>query len=116
MKAPKHAPLTHKKNFLIFFKKSVDKCFSLWYNDYRNKRKGKTTMENKKFYTYEITGDYEVCGKISHCLVQLVCASTDEEANITYEKVLANPPKDCLGNIKIAKSKPDAWYKNSNLD
>ena len=65
-------------------------------------------------YDYFIAGDFEVCGKVTSCLISL-CYS-EERANELLPKYLENPPKDCLGNIRIEKEESKKAWWNGNLD
>ena len=73
-------------------------------------------MKNEKIYEYVIGGDYEICGKIHSCLIAL-CGTSKENAAKKFLEIKANPPKDCLGNIRIeAKKSKDCWWNQGNLD
>ena len=64
---------------------------------------------NKK-YDYFVVGDYEVCGKIQGCLIY-VCGTDEEHAKKVLENTVANPPKECLGNIRLEKElSNDCWW------
>lgn len=69
-----------------------------------------------KRFDYFICGDYEVCGKISSCMI-CICGGNEEHAKKVLEETKANPPKDCLGNIHIEKEESSAcWWNQGNLD
>ena len=71
-------------------------------------------MTNNR-YDYFIVGDYEVCGKVRTCLITL--AGTDEEiAKEKLEKVIANPPENCLGNIHIEKEEKEKYWWNDKIN
>ena len=64
---------------------------------------------------YFIVGDFNICGKIKGCLIRL-CAN-EEQAKTDLEHIKANPPSDCLGNIRIeCDKKEDCWWNQGNLD
>lgn len=68
-------------------------------------------MTNNR-YDYFVVGDYEVCGKVRTCLIELA-GTTEEHAKETFEKVIANPPERCLGNIHIEKElKENCWWND----
>lgn len=70
----------------------------------------------EKRFDYFICGDYEVCGKIKSCLICL-CGSDEEHAKKVLADKIANPPKDCLGNIHIEKEEVSAcWWNQGGLD
>ena len=70
----------------------------------------------EKRFSYFICGDYEVSGKISTCLI-CTCGCKEEHAKKVLEEIVANPPKDCLGNIHIEKEESSAcWWNKGNLD
>ena len=69
----------------------------------------------EKRYDYFIVGDYEVCGKVSTCLIEL--AGTDEAtAKEKLEKVIANPPENCLGNICLKKEEKEKCWWNDKIN
>lgn len=62
-----------------------------------------------------IVGDYNICNKIMSCLI-ILCAN-EEQAKKDLEKIKANPPKDCLGNIHIeSDNNENCWWNQGNLD
>jgi hypothetical protein len=67
-------------------------------------------------YDYFVVGDYEICGKVEGCLIRL--AGNEEARALTIlEEVKNNPPKDCLGNIRLEKEKTeDCWWNQGGLD
>lgn len=70
----------------------------------------------EKRFDYFVCGDYEVCGKIKSCLIS-ICGSDEEHAKKVLEDKIANPPKDCLGNIHIEKEEVSAcWWNQGSLD
>ena len=71
-------------------------------------------MTNNK-YDYFIVGDFEVCGKVIPCLIELA-GTTEEYANKKLEKVIANPPERCFGNIHIEKEEKENCWWNDKKD
>lgn len=70
----------------------------------------------EKTYDYFICGDYNIYGKIEGCLI-CTCGADKEHAEEVLQKVLSNPPKDCLGNIRIEKEEADdCWWNQGRLD
>lgn len=70
----------------------------------------------EKRFDYFICGDYEVNGEIHGCLICLA-GSDEEHAKKVLEKTMANPPKKCLGNIRIEKEeKENCWWNQGHLD
>ena len=73
-------------------------------------------MKNGKTYEYVIGGDYEICGKVQAFLIEL-CGKNKEKAAKRFLEIKANPPANCLGNIRIeAKISEDCWWNQGNLD
>lgn len=63
---------------------------------------------------YYIVGDFKVCSQIKSCLIILTTVNTKEK---DLENVKNNPPKDCLGNIKIeCENAKNCWWNEGNLD
>ena len=70
----------------------------------------------EKRFEYFICGDYDVCGKIESCLIS-ICGCDKEHAEKVLEKTIANPPKNCLGNIHIEQEEINkCWWNKGNLD
>ena len=63
---------------------------------------------------YFIVGDFNICGNVQSCLIQL-CVN-ESRAHKDLEYVIANPPKDCLGNIRIESDDSENCWWNGNLD
>lgn len=65
--------------------------------------------------SYYIVGDYNICGKITSCLI-ILCANK-EQAKEDLKTIIANPPKDCLGNIHIeSDNSENCWWNQGSLD
>lgn len=67
-------------------------------------------------YDYFVVGDFEVCGKVSGCLIRCAGKDNEERANEVLAEVIANPPKNCLGNIRLEKEKSEDCWWNGKLD
>lgn len=67
-------------------------------------------------YDYFVVGDYEICGKIQSCLIRCAGKDDEERANKVLAEVIANPPKNCLGNIHLEKDKSEDCWWNGKLD
>ena len=64
---------------------------------------------------YFIVGDFNVCGKVKSCLIR-ICAN-EEQAKEKLEYFKANPPSECLGNIRIKSAKKEnCWWNQGGLD
>ena len=64
---------------------------------------------------YFIVGDFYVVGKIKTCMI-CICG-TKERAEQDLSAIVANPPKTCLGNIKIASDEQqNCWWNQGGLD
>lgn len=63
---------------------------------------------------YFIVGDFNICGNVQSCLIML-CVN-EKQAYKDLENVIANPPKDCLGNIHIESDDSENCWWNGNLD
>lgn len=69
-----------------------------------------------KTYEYVIGGDFEICGKVHSCLIEL-CGKDKEKTAKRFLEIKANPPENCLGNIRVeAKIPEDCWWNQGNLD
>ena len=66
-------------------------------------------------FDYFVVGDYNICGKVKQSLIRVV-GRTEERAKEELEKILANPPKDCLGNIHIEKEETEKCWWNDKVD
>lgn len=66
-------------------------------------------------FDYYIVGDFNICGKVKSCLI-FVAGRTEEQAEAGLKRVLANPPKDCLGNIHIKKEETAKCWWNDKVD
>ncbi len=64
-----------------------------------------------KNYEFFIVGDFEVNGKTMECMI-VICGRNEEHANKVLADTIANPPKNCLGNIHIAKEEVNACWWN----
>ena len=75
------------------------------------------TTEEKDFpdYDYSVVGDYLICGKVCTCLIKLA-GTNEDSANKTLEEVKANPPKGCLGNIRLEKEEYNkCWWNQEKI-
>ena len=64
--------------------------------------------------SYYIVGDFVTVNKVESCLICLTTESTKEK---DLERIKNNPPKDCLGNIKIEyDNSENCWWNQGSLD
>ena len=64
---------------------------------------------------YIVAGDFEVCGKIKTCLI--TSCHSEKTARELVEKYKANPPDDCLGNVRLVIEESDkCWWNNGTCD
>lgn len=76
-------------------------------------RKEEKTMNKKEYF---IVGDFYTMGKIESCLIR-ICGADEQHAEKVLPDVIANPPRGCLGNIKIASDEPEnCWWRQGGLD
>lgn len=66
-------------------------------------------------FDYYVVGDYNICGRVMGCMICLA-GSDEKEAVAILEKTIANPPKNCIGNIRLEKDKKENCWWNGNLD
>lgn len=67
-------------------------------------------------FDYFVVGDFDRDGEISTNLICL-CSDKPELAEKTLQEQIKNPPKNCIGNIRIEKElKQSCWWNQGRID